>query len=425
MKNSDLKYIYDNKPQNEMNKYPIGIQRNTILQYIDYLAENDYKHYVKKLRKGHRSITLKREDGSNIDILKNPVYPTNSKIGREIAIDKFKAPKHPKAADLLTTNSSLFKMNEKENAKEAAFKDGKPQKGIVIKPLDLSLGKGVFVNVTRENFDEHWQQCVKIMKANGRTDEDGLILVQDFMDGFEVRATVLEGHLISIVSRVPAFVKGDGNKSISELIDEKNESRSSCGFLGKNLIKKSDAVKAFISNEGYTLESIPEKDGYVLLLSVSNTSFGGEVIEITESVTKETKELALNAVAALPDMACGGVDIMIKNFTDTNPRVIEINPFPVLGLTTYPTYGTPHNPFKYFIEAFYTRDKLLNNLDLQYEDDDQPTKFFGLFKTNKERSYSHKIDNEMYIRNYFKFYERQHEMIRRQYINRKKEHLNS
>ena len=44
MKNSDLKYIYDNKPQNEMNKYPIGIQRNTILQYIDYLEENDYKH---------------------------------------------------------------------------------------------------------------------------------------------------------------------------------------------------------------------------------------------------------------------------------------------------------------------------------------------------------------------------------------------
>lgn len=135
--------------------------------------------------------------------------------------------------------------------------------------------------------------------------------------------------------------------------------------------------------------------------------------------------MALNAVAALPDMACGGVDIMIKNFTDTNPRVIEINPFPVLGLTTYPTYGTPQNPFKYFIEAFYTRDKLLNNLDLQYENDDQPTKFFGLFKTNKERSYSHKIDSEMYIRNYFKFYERQHEMIRRQYINRKKEHLNS
>lgn len=424
MKNSDLKYIYDNKPHNKMNKYPIGIQRNTILQYIDYLEENDYRHYVRKLRKGHRSITLKREDGSNIDILKNPVYPTNSKIGRQIAIDKFKAEKHLKEAELLTTNSSLYKMNERGKAKEAAFKDGEPEKGVVIKPLDLSLGKGVFVNITKEKFDEHWQQCVKVMKVNGRTDEDGLILVQDFMDGFEVRATILEGHLISVVARVPAFVKGDGNKTINELIDEKNESRSACGFLGKNLIKKSDAVKAFISNDGYTLESIPVKDSYVLLLSVSNTSFGGEVIDITESVTKETKELALNAVAALPDMACGGIDIMIKDFNDIKPRVIEINPFPVLGLTTYPTYGTPQNPFKYFIEAFYTKDKLLKNLELQYENDDQPTKFFGLFKTNREKSHSQKIDSEMYIRNYFKFYERQHEMIRRQYANRKKEHLN-
>lgn len=381
MKNADLKYIYDNKPHNEMNKYPIGIQRNTILQYIDYLEENGYKHYVKRLRKGHRSITLKREDGSNIDILKNPVYPTNSKGGRQIAIDKFKTEKHLKEAGLLTTNSSLFKMGEQEKAKETAFKEGEPEKGVVIKPLDLSLGKGVFVNVTEENFDEHWQRCVKIMKSNGRTDDDGLILVQDFMEGFEVRATILEGHLISVVARVPAFVKGDGNKTIDELIDEKNEARSSCGFLSKNLIKKSDAVKAFISNEGYRFDSVPEKDSYVLLLSVSNTSFGGEVIEITESVTKETRELALNAVAALPDMACGGIDIMIKDFEDTNPRVIEINPFPVLGLTTYPTYGTPQNPFKYFIEAFYTKDKLLNNLELKQESEEQETKFFGLFKS--------------------------------------------
>src|SRR5699024_12850108 len=114
MKSYDFKYIYYNKPHNEMNKYPMGIQRNTILQYIDFLQENDYKHYVKKLRKGHRSITLKREDGSNIDILKNPVYPTNYKIGREIAIDKFKAEKHLKAAELLTRNTTLSKKNDKQ-----------------------------------------------------------------------------------------------------------------------------------------------------------------------------------------------------------------------------------------------------------------------------------------------------------------------
>lgn len=425
MKSSDLKYIYDNKPHSEMNKYPMGIQRNTILQYIDFLQENDYKYYVKKLKKGHRSITLKREDGSNIDVLKNPVYPTNSKVGRKIAIDKFKSEQLLKKADLLTTNSMLFNMNEKEAAKEAAFKDGEPEKGIVIKPLDLSLGKGVFVNVTKENFEAHWEQCVKIMKANGRTEDDGLILVQDFMDGFEVRATVLEGHLISVVARVPAFVIGDGSKTINELIDEKNEMRSSCGFLSKNLIKKSDAVTAFISNEGYTLDSVPEKDKYVLLLSVSNTSFGGEVMELTESVTEETRELALNAVAALPDMTCSGVDIMIRDFEDKNPRVIEINPFPVLGLTTYPTYGKPQNPFKYFIEAFYTKDKLLNNLDLGAGSAAESTKFFGLIKSTRKQSAAGKVDTEMYIRNYFKFYERQHEMIRRQYTNSNKDYLNS
>lgn len=417
MKNIDLKYIYDNKPHKSMNKYPMGIQRNTILQYIDYLEENQYKHYVKKLKKGHRSITLKRDDGTNIDILKNPIYPTNSKIGRQIAIDKFKTEKHLKEANLLTTNSSIYKMNDRDEAKLNAFKDNDSEKGIVIKPLNLSLGKGVFVNVTKENFDEHWNQCVKIMQKNGRTEEDGLILVQDFMDGFEVRATILEGHLISVVARVPAFVKGDGTKTIEELIDEKNKEREACGFLSKNLIKKSAAVKAFIGNEGYTFNSIPEKENYVLLLSVSNTSFGGEVVEITDAVSEETRELALNSLAALPDMSCGGIDIMIRDFEDKEPRVIEINPFPVLGLTTYPTYGEPQNPFKYFIEAFYTKDKLLNGLPLNPIEKKTKKKFFGLFKNSAEQRETDFLNSDLYIRNYFKYYERQHEMLRRQYSN--------
>ncbi|WP_026860062.1 ATP-grasp domain-containing protein [Jeotgalicoccus psychrophilus] len=255
-------------------------------------------------------------------------------------------------------------------------------------------------------------------EKNGRTEEDGLILVQDFMDGFEVRATILEGHLISVVARVPAFVKGDGIKTIEELIDEKNKARQACGFLSKNLIKKSDAVKAFIGNEGYTFKSVPNKESYVLLLSVSNTSFGGEVVEITDSVSEETRELALNSLAALPDMSCGGIDIMIRDFEDTAPRVIEINPFPVLGLTTYPTYGKPQNPFKYFIEAFYTKDKLIYNLPLNPHERKTTKKLFGLFNYSSKKNDLESLNSDLYIRNYFKYFERQHEMLRRQYSNK-------
>lgn len=90
MKSTDLEYIYSNIPHANMNKYPHGLQRNTMLQYVDYLKENEYKHYVKLLKKGNRSITFKRDDGSNINTLKNPVYPNNSQAGRKVAIENLK-----------------------------------------------------------------------------------------------------------------------------------------------------------------------------------------------------------------------------------------------------------------------------------------------------------------------------------------------
>lgn len=307
-------------------------------------------------------------------------------------------------------------MNQKEEAKKHAFKNGVPLKGVVIKPLDLSLGKGVFVNVTEKNFDSHWDQCVNIMMENGRNNDNGLILVQDFMEGFEVCATILEGNLISIVARVPAFIIGDGDRTIEQLINQKNKMREECGFLSKNLIKKSEAVKAFIGNENLSFESIPEKDEYVLLLSVSNTSFGGEIVELTSTVSEQTRQLALDALSALPSMMCGGIDIIIKNFKDKSPRVIEINPFPVLALTTYPTYGNSSNPFIYYVEAIYTRDKLLNSLSDDSIKEKPKTRFFGLFKSSKKFN---SLDSNIYIRNYFKYFERQHEMTSKKYLNMK------
>ena len=75
---------------------------------------------------------------------------------------------------------------------------------------------------------------------------------------------------------------------------------------------------------------------------------------------------------------------MIRGFEDKNPGVIEINPFPVLSLTMFPTYGKPAQPVDYFLNAFFAKDQLINDNHDKYSLED--TKY--------------------YIQNYMKYYDR-------------------
>ena len=357
---------------------------NTMDQYIKKAEKLGFNHTVKNLKKGFKQLNLLRKDGSLIDVLRSPVYPSNSAKGREVSISKIETENILTLAGIRTTISTVYKGNEMEKAKSDSFKN--PDDTVVIKPNNMSLGRGVFVNISEDEFEKFWNLTRNTMIKHGRKQQQN-ILVQNYLKGFEARATIIEGKFNSIVARVPAFVRGDGENTIKDLINIKNAERKKCAHLGKKLIKSSatPAIESFLEYSGYTLDSIPKKDEYVLLLSVSNTSLGGEMVDITDFVSSEIKEIAVDALAALPDMPSGGVDIMMENFEDKNPAVIEINAFPILQSTIYPTYGPPTDPQAYFLNSFYSRDQFINNVEDKYD-----------------------IENEIeYIRNYLSFQEKQ------------------
>ena len=364
MKKSDLEYIYNVIPYDKMNTYSHNINTHPISQYTRTLNRKGYNYSVERIVSGHRSINLLRKDGTLAGKLRSPVYPSNSDEGRSIANHKVRTEEYLRKVGVTAPISKIYTPDEMKKAKKEAFENS--DQHVVIKPLNLSLGRGVFVDISEDDFEFYWNQCKSIMEEK-KKNRDHYILVQNYLEGFEVRATVLEGKLISLIARVPAFVIGNGRNTIEELIDEKNKERQKCGFLKNNQIKKSQAVQSFIKQSNYTLDSIPDENEYVLLISVSNTNIGGETIDITDFASKEIKETALNALAALPEMHCGGIDVMIKDFDDRNPSVIEINPFPVLSLTMFPTYGTPSKPQEYFLDAFYAKDQYFNDIEDKYD----------------------------------------------------------
>jgi len=381
MNSKDLEYIFTNIPYDSINLYEDIKTLNTAEQYILKAEELGFNHSVTELKNGHKQLNMLRKDGEQIDILKKPVYPSNSPEGRSASIDKMKTEKLLTLSGINTTVSKIYTGDELIKAKKESFNN--PEDTVVIKPNNMSLGRGVHVNITENEFENNWNLTKEIMIKHGRKKQR--IIVQNFFKGFEARATVIEGKLNSIVARVPAYVRGNGRDSIKELIDEKNTIRRKCAHLRKKLIKPDSSMKSFLKYYDYSLETIPDNNEYVLLISVSNTSLGGEMVDITRLVSQEIKDIAINALAALPDMVSGGVDIMMDSFEDKNPAVIEINAFPLLQSTIYPTYGPATDPQTYFLNSFYARDQFLNDVSDRYE-----------------------IKNELqYIRNYMLFQEKQ------------------
>src|SRR5699024_11089002 len=310
MNSKDLEYIYNNIPYDTMNIYDDIKTLNTVEQYINKAKELGFKNNVKKLKNNHKQLNMLRKDGSLIGFLRNPVYPSNSAEGRAVSIDKIETEKILTLAEIRTTVSKVYSGQEMEKAMKESFNG--PKDTVVIKPNDMSLGRGVYVNVTENEFEEYWNLTRDIMIKHGRKTQK--ILVQNFFKGFEARATVIEGKLNSIVARVPDFVRGDGKNSIEKLIIEKNEQRNKCDHLRKKPIVPNASMESFLKYHGYTFNTVPKENEYVLLISVSNTSLGGEMVDITEVVSEEIKNIAVNALASLPDMSTGGVDIMMEKF---------------------------------------------------------------------------------------------------------------
>ncbi|WP_020006171.1 ATP-grasp domain-containing protein [Salinicoccus albus] len=391
MKNSDLEYLFTNIPQSEANVYPHDIEIENIRMLRDSLQERNLNYETEQLDTGFLAVHLLRQDGTKIASVRNPYYPTNSRFGYNIVRNKYRTEQSMRAAEVPTTKSRVYKLNQKELAKAEA--GAQFEGAFVIKPLNLALSKGVYSNVTYNTFDHYWDTCAAIIRKNKR--KGNSILIQEYIEGFEVRVTIMEGRIVSIMTRTPGYVKGDGKHSIDTLIDRKNEKRMQCGFLKNYPIRKDRVVGEFLNKSGYTFSSIPKQGEYVLLLSVSNLINGGEVIDISALVSEEIKETALDALAAIPGMHCGGIDIMIKNFGDVTPKVIEVNAFPLLSVTKFPTYGTPSASIECYSDAMFVRDRYLNDVDNGY-----------------------KIDNEKEIlSHYLSFHERRNRLLVNQFKN--------
>lgn len=233
--------------------------------------------------------------------------------------------------------------------KAARFMSESSATSFVVKPTNGVLGTMVFMNVDTE--EKLKEKCELIPKKYKR------LLIEEQISGTECRYFVVGDKVVAVAERKPANVIGDGESTVHELIERKNKSRE--GHLALIPLKMDGEVIDVLSENGYTLDSVPDPGVKVILKRVSNISQGGDSVDITDEVHDDLKELAVAALKAIPTLSYAGLDIIADDHRSSldgqNAVVLEVNWHPMLRMHHAPAIGTPRDVAGEIIDHLFFR----------------------------------------------------------------------
>ena len=132
-------------------------------------------------------------------------------------------------------------------------------KPIVIKPKSTNFGIGINIFPNGANLEDIIHAFEIAFK------NDNTVLIEEFIKGKEYRFLVIDDEVVGILHRVPANVIGDGKKTITELVEIKNQDplRGKGYVTPLEKIRLEENAELFLKQQGKNFDYIPKKDEIV------------------------------------------------------------------------------------------------------------------------------------------------------------------
>ena len=218
-----------------------------------------------------------------------------------------------------------------DDAWEAAEDIGLP---VVVKPSDGNHGRGVFTNLMSE---------AEVRTAfSVAVDEGSSVIVERFIPGNEHRLLVVGGKMVAAARGDFAFVKGDGQSTIEQLIEAQINSSPSRGPAEENtlnFVRIDSAVRLELERQGMNAQSVPAAGHDVLIQRNGNVS-----IDVTDEVHPEVAHVVALA-ARVVGLDVAGIDLVAEDISkplaEQRGAIVEVNAGPGLLMHLRPSAGTP------------------------------------------------------------------------------------
>lgn len=220
---------------------------------------------------------------------------------------------------------------------------------IVVKPLDGSHGDGITVEVSSKD-------ALLMAIERGLGFGTCILLQQQFKGRFrDIRVLCIGGSFVAATERIPAYVVGDGQRTVEELINQENlRPDRGIPYREKLATISVDDAKEYL---GDTILTVPADGSRLTVLGIANYGAGGETVDITDSIPSWMKEQAVQASVHL-GLDVAGVDylvsteISLENMTVNSDQavIIEVNKSPSFVIHDEPTHGVNRNTTSTYLD---------------------------------------------------------------------------
>lgn len=247
-------------------------------------------------------------------------------------------------AAVISGNTRLRNKNMRTTDEAAAYIKHELGYPVYIKPVNSSKGAHVYKIDTEAEL-----QAVLRTYADERI---RVAVIEEPIPMPDYRLVTLDGELISAYKRNPLMVTGDGQATISKLLEAR---RISLEGDGRNVrIDPADPrLLAILKKNGQDMQFIPPDGTQIVLADISNLSAGGSSEDVTDIVADKWKNVAATIAGNFNLRLCG-IDLACTDIASNTAdySVLEVNASP--GLDHFAASGTAQNEVvrDIYIKAF-------------------------------------------------------------------------
>ena len=192
---------------------------------------------------------------------------------------------------------------------------------VVVKPARGEQGRGISVGLMAgDDLEAAYRLAREVCDR---------VLVEEFVEGDDLRLVVIDHRLVAAAVRKPARVFGDG-KSTARALIEKQSRRRAAATGGEATIKVDGEVERCLRDKGLDLDSVIEEGREVEVRRTANLHTGGTIHDVTDHVHPALVDAAVRVSRAI-DIPVVGVDFIVRSHREPEYRFIEANERPGLA----------------------------------------------------------------------------------------------
>ncbi|WP_416147712.1 acylphosphatase [Salipaludibacillus sp. HK11] len=221
---------------------------------------------------------------------------------------------------------------------------------VVLKPSNGTAGAGVIANIKNE---DEFKEALSYVKYDLKFSE---LIVEKFATGEDHRMYVIDDQVVASFKKIPANVIGNGKDTINQLLEDKNLERTKTPALSNRPITVDKESDTLLRSKGYTLDSVPPMGEIVYLKTKNNVSSGGDPIDVTDDISDELKQIAIDAAKSIPGLVQCGVDMIIDQDKGTGV-VLEVNSRPHITAHLFPMEGKARDIPKHVVDYYFPETK--------------------------------------------------------------------